>query len=132
MINFENTHSSREEEKKELVSKIHKAIMKCEKHCNEGYILENGVAKICDCCLMYFNMLQDYKDVEISVVDPEYEAFQNNKKQTFTNFHKEKCIECGKEFMTNLKNRARCDECYKKLSSDFRMAGRFFAEEHNK
>lgn len=131
MINFENTHSSREEKKRQIVLDIHKAIMKCGK-CNEGYILENGVAKICDCCLMYFNMLQDYKDVEISVVDTEYDTFIQNKKQTFTSYHEQTCIDCKKKFKTNLKNRARCDECYKKLSSDFRMAGRFFAEEHNK
>lgn len=105
-----------QERKKNYILEAHKKIMSCPFDCNEGYLVgDDNVAHICTCVDEIFKALEFYKDVEVNVLDKEYERWLKEKKEYFLKeFIDKTCKKCGKTFRTNEKGRFSCTECYNK------------------
>jgi len=111
---------SKESIKKETILQAHKNIMACGK-CKEGYVeLADGSMQWCDCIKREFSILANYSDVDVLVPDRDYDMWLKKQKEEFYGEILDKlCVDCNKYFKTNIKGRARCNECFKKYSKEF-------------
>lgn len=112
-------------QKTQLILQAHKNIMNCTNGCREGYREEpDGSMVICACVEKEFGSLEWMGDIEVSVVDNNYNKWLKEKNEhTHKSLIDVLCVECGKYFKTIIKGRVRCEECFKKYSSDFREIG---------
>jgi len=128
-ISSKRALTERQETKKNMILQAHKNIMECGK-CEEGYIVLDNVAMPCKCVDDIFKDLRFYEDVEVSVIDKDYDDYIKTRHETFsTKLLDKRCPDCDHFFQTYDKGRVRCDECFQKYLNDFREVGQYLKKD---